>query len=97
MAEELRAELARLLQTETRDPRLAFVTVLDVRMSADLRHARVFLTSRTGSGAPEDVLKAAGKASGFLRRELGRRLALRHTPDLTFLLDDAGPLPVRPE
>ncbi len=83
----LRAELASLLQREARDPRLATVTVSAVRMTADLRQARVFYRVL---GDPADsalVQKGLEHATPFLRARVARSLALRVTPTLRFEYD----------
>src|SRR4029077_17214897 len=70
------------------DPRLHDVTVTAVRMSPDLRVARVYV--RTFDGAPEGreaALRALGRAAAFLRGRVGRALGLRITPELRFEYD----------
>jgi ribosome-binding factor A len=83
----LRAELASLLQTEAKDPRLAAVTVSDVRMTADLRQARVFFRLLDETADAKAVTKALERATPFLRTAAGRALGLRVTPALTFEYD----------
>ena len=90
VADQIRMEVADIIARKTRDPRVAAVTVTDVRVTNDLQLARVYVTTR-GDGPPvHDALVGLGKASGFIRSELGRRLNLRYTPDLEFFHDDAG-------
>jgi len=83
----VRHVLARLLREELRDPRVGFVTVTEVTMSPDLRHARVWV-SILGSD-PADALTALGRALPFLRRALAREARLRFTPELHFALDES--------
>jgi ribosome-binding factor A len=83
----LRAELASLLQTEAKDPRLATVTVSEVRMTADLRQARVFFRLLDGTADAKALTKALERAAPFLRTSAGRALGLRVTPALTFEYD----------
>jgi ribosome-binding factor A len=85
----LRAELASLLQTEAKDPRLATVTVSEVRMTADLRQARVFFRLLDGTADAKALTKALERAAPFLRRQLGRRLRLRRIPELQFFYDES--------
>lgn len=83
----IKAELSDILHKEIRDPVIGPVTVTDVKMSSDLRSARIYfvrLGSDVNSGAAEQHLQ---KAAGFLKRELGKRIALRYMPDLTFVYD----------
>ncbi len=86
VAHRIKLEIADLLAKEVRDPRLGFVTVVDVSLSDDLQQARVFVGLSEGrdSKAVFSVLKAA---TGYLRERLARRLALRRVPVLTFLPD----------
>jgi ribosome-binding factor A len=83
----IKQEIGQLLQREVSDPRLDFATVTDVETSADLRQARVYVTFLGDSQRQRESLKALARAAGFLRRQLGQRLYLRHVPSLTFHLD----------
>jgi ribosome-binding factor A len=84
MGDLIREILARLLREEVRDPRIGFVTLTDVRMSPDLKHARVFFSVLGGSAPRAAAGKALGHASPFLRRALARDAGFRYTPDLHF-------------
>lgn len=88
VAEMVRAELSDLLARHVRDPGITFVTVTHVRMTSDLQLARVFYTALVGPAARRDVARALDRATPFLRRQLGRRLRLRHVPELTFTYDE---------
>ena len=83
----VRGEVARLLQMEVHDVRLGFVTVTDVRMSADLKHARVFVSLMSTGEARQHALEALDAARSFIRRRLGQTLRLRYTPEIVFTLD----------
>jgi ribosome-binding factor A len=83
----LRAELASLLQTEAKDPRLASVSVSEVRMTADLRQARVFFRLLDDTADRKAIARALERATPFLRTAAGRALGLRVTPALTFEYD----------
>ena len=86
----LRGEISELLAREVKDPRLAgLVSITRVEVSPDLRHARVFVSALAGDDENREVLRALGSAAPFLRRELLRRLTLRHVPDLVFRHDDS--------
>jgi ribosome-binding factor A len=87
VAQLLRQELADVIDRELKDPRVGFVTVTEVRSSADLRSARVFVSVYGGEKEQATSLQGLQAASGFLKRELGRRMRLRRVPDLTFELD----------
>lgn len=86
VAEQLQRDLAQLVR-ELKDPRLGMVTLLDVVVSKDLAHAKVWFDVLEVEQAKqaEEVLN---HAAGFLRHELGRGLKLRVTPELKFFYDD---------
>ncbi len=75
---------------DLKDPRIGFVTVTDVRTSPDLRHARVYV-SVFGAGE-EQTASITGLQSGhgYLQAQLARQLRMKHTPTLTFVLDDTA-------
>lgn len=81
--------LSSLIRAGLRDPRITPITITVVRMSVDLRIAHVNFTPLGGQGDPEAILKGLFSATGYLRRELGQRLQLRHVPELRFHLDDS--------
>jgi ribosome-binding factor A len=83
----LRAELSDLLRREMQDPRLGFVTITNVTVSADLRNARVSVSCYGDEAAQQDSLRALRGAAGFLRSEVGKRIRLRTIPQLSFQLD----------
>ena len=82
VGDQIQAELADILGRRLKDPRLGFVTVTGVDVTPDLRTARVYVSVLQGEGLP--VLE---RAKGFLRKELGRRIRLRHVPELVFVED----------
>ena len=84
MGDLVREILARLLREEIRDPRVGFVTLTDVRMSPDLKHAHVFFSVLGGSAPRAAAGKALAHAAPFLRRALAREAGLRYTPELHF-------------
>lgn len=86
--EEIRREIGAILQHRTRDPRLAWVTVTRVEVSADLMHARVHVSALGDERALRDAIRALGKAGPFIRSELGRGLKLRRVPEVQFLPDE---------
>lgn len=85
----LREELSDLLRRQVKDPRLGgLVTVTEVDVSPDIRHARVFISVMGSEEEREDAFQALEAARPFLRRQLGKRLSMRRTPDLSFHRDD---------
>ena len=86
----IRQEISELLQCQVQDPRLgSFITVTEVATSADLKYAKVFVSRIGNEKEKQEVLNALASASGFFRRELARRLKLRHIPVLNFQWDDS--------
>jgi len=91
VAERIRSEIMDLLlRGSVRDPAAKDVVVSAVRMPDDLSIARVYVRvlEEIDTKRQEAVVEALGRASGFLRRELGHRLQLRHVPALQFYWDD---------
>lgn len=74
---------------EVRDPRLNFVSVTDVEVSADVRYAKVFVRVLGSEEDQAQALAALSRAAGFLRTKLAGRLRLRYMPELSFHLDQA--------
>jgi len=85
----IKEELSQILQREVRDPRIGFVSVTDVEVSADLRHARVFVSVLGDADAKAATMDGLRSAQGYIRRELGSRLQMRHTPEIAFRLDES--------
>ncbi len=85
--EEIREEVAGIIGRELKDPRIGFVTVTRVDLTADLRTARVHVGILGDATQRERTLGGLRQAAGFVRRELGRRIRLRHTPELQFQYD----------
>lgn len=89
VAEQIRRDLAELLRQEVKDPRIGFITLTDVEVSSDFSHAKVYFTSMTGTEGLEEILAGLRRASGFLRRELGRRIRIHTLPELHFHYDSS--------
>lgn len=87
LADRIRVLIAERLDKGLRDPRLGFVTITDVRVTGDLQHASVFYTVYGTDQDREDSAQALKSATGMLRSEVGRRLGVRLTPTLEFILD----------
>lgn len=72
---------------DLKDPRVGFATVTHVRISADLRHARVFVSVLGSNDQQAATMEGLTSAAPFLRSELGRQVRMKYLPDLTFELD----------
>ena len=89
VADQIRGEVAQLLAREVHDPGIGFVTLTRVQVTPDLQQARVYYTILGDEKARQNSAKALGRAAPFLRRQIGARLHLRRTPELTFVYDDS--------
>src|SRR5690242_3362761 len=87
VAEQIRRELAELIRLELKDPRVSLVTLTDVEVTPDYAHAKVFFTSLAGAEHLDEIAAGLKRASGFLRRELGRRIRIHTLPELHFVYD----------
>ena len=86
--EDIQRELASLIRT-VKDPRVhGLISITRVDTTADLRYCRVYVSMLDHSDV-EEVVKGLKSAAGYLRRELGRVLTLRYTPELQFIEDDS--------
>ena len=89
--EEVKREVSNIIQNEIKDPRLtAMVSVTDVKVTRDLRYAKVFV-SIFGKNEEEknNTFVALKNASGYIRKEIGQRINLRYNPQIIFELDDS--------
>jgi ribosome-binding factor A len=83
----LQKEISELLVRKAKDPRLEMVTITGVKISPDLKLARIYF-SRFGSTEDlKKVMEGLQSSAGFLRRELGQRMKLRYVPELVFIHD----------
>ena len=86
-AETLREEITEIVGYELSDPRLLSVTVTDVRLSENMRDAKVFVTVEGSESEIRSALSALHKASAFVRQQVAMSLNLRHAPHLHFVRD----------
>ena len=89
VADEIQRELAELVRTELRDPRIGMVTLTGVEVSRDQSHAKVFFTVLGPEGAVREATEGLKRAAGFLRTELAHRLTTRSVPELHFEHDES--------
>ena len=85
--EQIRRELADLIRLELKDPRVNLVTLTDVEITADYTHAKVFYTTLASAEQREEIARGLKRSAGFLRRELGKRVRIHHSPELHFVYD----------
>ena len=89
VGDQLRQELAELIAREVHDPGIGFLTMTRVKVTPDLQQARVFYTTIGDVKQRKETARALERATPFLRRQLGRRLRLKHVPELDFFYDDS--------
>lgn len=89
ISEEVKRELSAVIR-ELKDPRLpVMVTVVAVNVTKDLKFAKAHISVMGSESVKRDAIAALKNASGFIRREIGRRLNLRNTPEFTFVSDNS--------
>jgi ribosome-binding factor A len=89
IGDQLRAELSELIAREVHDPGIGFLTITQVKVTPDLQVARVYYTILGDAKARRDSDRALGRATPFLRRQLGSRLRLKRVPQLEFFFDES--------
>jgi len=87
-SEDIMRELTAILRT-VKDPRVAgrMLSIVRVDVTRDMSYATVFVSAMEGMDAAKDAVKGLVSAAGYMRRELGNALKLRHTPELRFIAD----------
>jgi ribosome-binding factor A len=89
VADSLRKEISSmLLLQEVKDPRISFVTIIDVAVTPDMRKAEVYYTVHATGDERLEILAGLQSSAGFIRRELGKRLHLKRIPELHFRYDE---------
>jgi len=78
-----------MVQFELKDPRLGFVTITGVDVTADVQFARIYYTVVGDDEARRNSTRALEKSIGFIRRQLGRRLHMRTIPEIAFKYDES--------
>lgn len=87
MAETLKKEISDLLRNEIKDPRVGFVTITGVEVTKDLSYGKVFVSVMGSEEQRKETLDVLQNAAGYMRSEVGRRIKVRHAPELLFKLD----------
>ena len=85
--ELMKQEVSDIIFNELKDPRIGFVTVTSVACTEDLREAKVYVSVMGDEKKARDTLYGLNSSLGFVRREIGRRIRLRFTPEISFALD----------
>ena len=85
--ELMKQEISDLIFNEVKDPRIGFVTVTSVACTEDLREAKIYVSVMGDEKKARDTLNGLNSSLGFVRREIGKRIRLRFTPEISFALD----------
>ena len=89
VGEQMKKELSEIIGRKIKDPRIGFVTVTDVAVTGDLQQATVYISVLGDEEQKENTLKGLSKATGFIRSEIGQRIRLRKTPEISFEFDES--------
>ncbi len=81
--------LSDVLKKEIKDPRLEMITITAIKMSGDLKHAKIFFTTSGNPDAKNDAIEGFNSAAGYLKKKLARQLGLRFMPALQFYYDES--------
>lgn len=87
VGDQILKEIADLLTRKVRDPRVSGVTLTGIRLSDDLRHARIFYSVLGEKTEINRIQTGLDSAKGFIKREMGRRVNLRYMPEIIFQHD----------
>ena len=88
-AEDIHRELTDIIKG-LKDPRVkGLLSIVKVDLSGDMSYCKVYVSAMEGPGATKEAVVGLKSAAGFVRREIGARLQLRHTPELKFIADDS--------
>ena len=88
VAEQVRRDLADLIRSEVKDPRVGMISLTAVELTPDYAHAKVYFATLDVEHLKE-IERGLTRASGFLRRELGRRIHIHTLPELHFVYDES--------
>ena len=89
VGELIHQEICRILLCQISDPRLKLLTITKIKLSDDLRCAKVYISALEDEEHLSQTMQGLNKAKSFIRGELGRNLKLRYTPELIFKLDES--------
>jgi len=87
LQELIKQEVGKMLLYDIKDPRIGFVTVTEVEMTGDLREAKIYVSIMGNDEQIKNSMEGLQSALGFIRREIGKRIRLRFTPEISFAPD----------
>jgi ribosome-binding factor A len=85
----LREEISSIILRDIKDPGLGMVTILDVKMTEDLKHAKIYYSIYGNDQEKEKTTNALKRSKGYIKFLLGERLKLRYMPEIAFVVDDS--------
>ncbi|MFH1777596.1 MAG: 30S ribosome-binding factor RbfA [Candidatus Omnitrophota bacterium] len=89
VAEAIKVEVSDIIQRHLKDPRVGFVTITHVELTADLRFARIYFSVYGDDKEKSETTDGIKSSLRFIRRELGHRLRLKFVPEIVFKLDES--------
>ena len=89
VADLLKEEISEMLCKEVKDPHIGFITITDVEVSKDLKHAQIFYTILGDEKQEEESADALSRVSSFIKKQLGKRLRMRYIPEIVFKYDNS--------
>ncbi|MBW2544048.1 MAG: 30S ribosome-binding factor RbfA [Deltaproteobacteria bacterium] len=89
VADLIKAEVSDILLRDINDPQVRKVIVTGIKVTDDLRQAKVFFVQTGENSCSDETTKGLQRVTGFLRRELGKRLRLRYVPEIKFIFDES--------
>lgn len=89
VGEQMKKELSDIIGKRIKDPRVGFVTVTGVDVTGDLQQATIYITVLGNDEQKEETIDGLSKAKGFIRSEIGKRIRLRKTPEISFAFDES--------
>ncbi len=95
VSEKIKQEVSEILQQDIKDPRIGFITITRVDVSADLKFARIFYSVLGDEKQKEDARQGLESAKKYTRKKLGERLTMRYTPEIAFRLDESAEYSIR--
>jgi ribosome-binding factor A len=87
IGEAIREEISSILLQEINDPRIQFVSITRVEVSADLQHAKVYVSILGSDQKREEAFEGLKSARGYIQKKLGKKIRLRYMPEITFKMD----------
>jgi ribosome-binding factor A len=97
LAEQIRMDVAEILQSRLKDPRLPLITCTRVTVTNDLKHARLYVSVFGDDETRDRAMEVLEGATGYVRRQLAHRLALRTAPEIRFVFDPSVEYGIRLE